>query len=125
MRGAVRLAGTEQTPFQAPFERTRETGWVSGGGAGSAIWQADNWQDRLAVSRHLAHLAQRISRPAGSHAVDASPKLDANGVGPLCPGTGGAAAMACTACAGIRVAGVNPMRYRKGMIALSETRDYP
>jgi hypothetical protein len=33
--------------------------------------------------------------------------------------------MGCTACAGIRAAGVNPMRYRKGMIALSEIRDYP
>jgi len=33
--------------------------------------------------------------------------------------------MGCTPCAGIRVAEVNQMRYRKGMIALSETRDYP
>jgi len=33
--------------------------------------------------------------------------------------------MGCTPCAGIRVAEVNHMRYRKGMIALSEIRDYP
>jgi hypothetical protein len=33
--------------------------------------------------------------------------------------------MGRTACAGIGVAGVNPVRYRKGMIALSEIRDYP
>src|SRR5208283_1016343 len=103
MRGAVRMAGTEQTSFQTPLERTRETGWVSGGGAGPAIWQADNWQDRVAVSRHLAHLVQRISRPAGGHVVDAGAQLDANRVGPLCPGTGNAAALAGTACAGIRV----------------------
>src|SRR5271166_2905488 len=125
MRRTLRMAGTEQTSFQASLVRTRETGWVSGGSTGSAIWQADDWQDRLAVSRHLAHLVQRISRPAGSHVVDAGAQPDSNRVGALCLGTGSAAALACTACAGIRAAGVNPVRYRKGMIALSETRDYP
>src|SRR5271157_703526 len=125
MRRTLRMAGTEQTSFQASLVRTRETGWVSAGSTGSAIWQADNWQDRLAVSRHLAHLFQRISRPAGSHVVDGGAQLDANRVGPLCLGTGCSAAMACPACAGTRIAGVNDMRYRKGMIALSEIRDYP
>ena len=33
--------------------------------------------------------------------------------------------MGCTPCARIRLAEVNHMRYRKGMIALSEVRDYP
>src|ERR1035438_5711424 len=64
-------------------------------------------------------------RPAGSHAVDAGARLDTNRVRPVGPGTGSAAAMGCTACAGTCVAGVNSMRYRKGMIALSEVRDYP
>src|SRR5271166_598663 len=125
MRRTLRMAGTEQTSFQASLVRTRETGWVSGGSTGSAIWQADDWQDRLAVSRHLAHLFQRISRPAGSHVVDGGAQLDANRVGALCFGTGSAAALDCTACAGIRVAGVNFMRDPQGMIALSEIRDYP
>src|ERR1035438_9997086 len=64
-------------------------------------------------------------RPAGSHAVDGGAQLAANRAGPLCPGTRAASAMGCTACAGIRAVGVNHMRYRKGMIALSEIRDYP
>src|SRR5664279_6380038 len=64
-------------------------------------------------------------RPAGSHAVNARAQLDANRGGPIRPGTGSTAAVGCTACAGIPVAGENHMRYRKGMIALSEIRDYP
>src|ERR1039458_6085341 len=64
-------------------------------------------------------------RPAGSHAVGAGAQLGANRGGPLCLGTGCSVALGCPACAGTRVAGVNFMRYRKGMIALSEARDYP
>ena len=49
---------------------------------------------------------QRMSRPAGGHALDAVAQLDTNRVGPLRPGAGSTASMGCAACAGIRVAGM-------------------
>src|SRR5271157_5525440 len=119
------MDGTEQIAFQTHADCSRQAGRLSSGGAPRADWSLKGRRRRLAIGGQLADRLQRVPWSAGGDVVDARARLGTNRVRQVRAGTGSAAAMDCTACAGIRVAEVNHMRYRKGMIALSETRDYP
>jgi hypothetical protein len=74
--------------------------------------------------RHMAHCLQRQWR-RGGNAFKPNLRQDTYYIGSLCSGTRGPPPVDCMACARVCHNENEPVRYRKGTIALSDSQDYP